>query len=267
MGIFQFTATQSRPLILSIFSNEGAGILADYRVIEVFPIFIISLGGMLISILLPKTSQAVQQNDQITIERIAYQGTKYTSILVSSLCFPIILNAADLLTLYVGESYKHLAIWLGLWVFTLTLFLHNTPVASLILATGKTKMLVYSSAIACIVSVLINAILCNNFGVGSAVIGYLVYIIIQLLFYYLYINNKILNLNSFKIFKNFIFPTFLGIIIAIPIHFITFCKEYSVIGIIIKTIIWLFSYYMLLFFTNTVDKKKITSIIKKKLSK
>src|SRR5690606_11730699 len=146
-------------------------ILSDYRVIEVFPIFIISIGGMLISILLPKTSQAIQRNDRNTIERMAYEGTKYTSILIALLCFPVILNAKELIILYVGEDYSHLSIWLSLWVFTLTLFLHNSPVSSLVLATGKTRMLVYSSGIACTVSIIFNAVLTQKFGVGSAVIG------------------------------------------------------------------------------------------------
>ncbi|WP_321479828.1 hypothetical protein [uncultured Bacteroides sp.] len=99
--------------------------LTEYRVIEVFPIFILSIGGSLISILLPKTAQAIQRNDRKAIEKMAYDGTKYSNILVALMCFPIILNAQSLLTVYVGESYVHLGIGLSIWVFTLTLFLHK----------------------------------------------------------------------------------------------------------------------------------------------
>lgn len=253
MSIFQFTATHSRPLILGIFSNQGASILADYRVIEVFPIFIISIGGMLISILLPKTSQAIQRNDRSAIAKMAYEGTKYTSILVALLCFPIILNAKDLLSLYVGENYTHLSIWLSIWVFTLTLFLHNSPVASLVLATGKTRMLVFSSAIACTVSIIINSILTQVLGVGSAVIGYLIYIIIQMSFYYFYFNSKVLNLNSKKIFKSFIVPTSLGLFSLSVVYFIEF--EFSIIiNVFIKAVVWAILYIVLL------DKFKILNI-------
>ena len=210
VSIFQFAATQSRPLILGMFSIEGIGILSDYRVIEVFPIFIISLGGMLTGIFLPKTAKAIQNRDRVSIEQMAYEGTKYTSILVSILCFPVIINAHELLMLYVGNDYSHLAQWLMLWVFTLTLFLHNTPVASLVLASGKTRMLVFSSAIASTISIIINVLLTKKYGVGSAVIGYLAYIIIQVMFYYLYFNSRILGLNSFRVFKSFFLPTSLG---------------------------------------------------------
>ena len=171
MSLFQYSATHSRPLILGIFSTEGASVLADYRVIEVFPVFIITIGGMMVSILLPKSSKAVEQNNRTAIEQIAYQGTRYTSILVAMLCVPILLNAKELLDLFVGAEYTHLSSWLMLWVFTLTLYLHNSPISSLVLATGKTRMLVYSSAVSCVVSMLINALLAPKYGVGSAVIG------------------------------------------------------------------------------------------------
>ena len=264
MSLFQFTATQSRPLILGIFSTQGVSILSEYRVIEVFPIFIISIGGMLISILLPKTSRAIQTNNKDAIKKMAYEGTKYTSILVSFLCFPIILNANELLTLYVGEEYSHLANWLALWVFSLTLFLHNSPVASLVLATGKTKMLVYSSAIACIVSIVINAALCNIFNVGSAVIGYLAYIIIQMAFYYFYFNQKVLGLNSLKVFSSFISPTIIGLVLMIGISFFKLPIESLFLKIIIKSIFWGFGYIICLQLFKVIYFKEITALIRRK---
>lgn len=259
MSIFQFTATQSRPLILGMFSNQGASILSDYRVVEVFPVFIISIGGMLISILLPKTSQAIQRNDRKAIEKMAYEGTKYTSILVAVLCFPIMLCAKELLTLYVGESYAHLSIWLSLWVFTLTLYLHNSPVSSLVLATGKTRMLVTSSAISCIISIVINALLTNQFGVGSAVIGYLVYIIIQMSFYYLYFNNKILGLKSIKVFKSFIVPTGIGLGVMLFISFLKFNIHSLALMMIVKSGVWLIIYGLGLSFLKIINIRQLLS--------
>lgn len=262
MSLFQFSATQSRPLVLGIFSNQGVSVLSDYRVIEVFPLFIISIGGMMISILLPKTSRAILQNDRSSIEKMVYQGTKYTSILASFLCFPIMLCAKELLSLYVGINYGYLSIWLVLWLFTLTLFLHNTPVASLVLATGKTKMLVYSSAIACIVSVIINIILCDRYGVGSAVIGYLVYIIIQVSFYYLYFNKKILNLQSFTVFKSFIIPTGIGFVAYGMVFFINFSFVNSgILLIMLKSVLWSIIYILMIFFFRVLDIHTIQNML------
>lgn len=263
MSIFQFTATNSRPLILGMFSNTASSILADYRIVEVFPIFIISIGGMLISILLPKSSKAVEVNDYITINKIAYEGTKYTSILVSLLCFPIILSSNELLTLYVGDSYSHLSIWLSLWVFTLTLYLHNSPVSSLVLATGKTRMLVYSSAIACFVSIIINIILSKSLGVGSAVIGYFLYIGIQMSFYYFYFNNKVLHLNSLKIFKSFYIPTLIGLLLTILFFFIPLKFDSIVLCIIVKSILWLFLYVIIIITAKIVSIREVIGFVRK----
>lgn len=257
MSIFQFTATQSRPLILGIFSKDGIDILAEYRVIEVFPIFIISVGGMLIGILLPKTSKAIQNNDRSLIEKMAYEGTKYTSILVSVLCFPLMLSSQELLTLYVGIEYTHLSVWLMLWIFTLTLFLHNTPVASLVLATGKTKMLVLSSAVACIISIIINAVLCEYFGVGSAVIGYLVYIIILVSFYYFYFNSKVLNLKSNLVFKAFFIPTLIGFCIMLCILYLQLSFSSLFIQLVIKSLLWCATYFVILYSFKIIDFKEM----------
>ncbi len=263
LSIFQFTSTQSRPLILGIFSTVGVGILTEYRIIEVFPAFIISIGGMLTSILLPKTSKAIQNNDRANVEKIAYEGTIYTSILVSFLCFPIMLNAGELITLYVGAEYSHLTKWLVLWVLTLTLFLHNTPVSSLVLATGKIRMLVYSSAFACILSIIINAMLTNNYGVGSAVLGYLVYIIIQMSFYYFYFNNKVLKLKSLKIFTSFIMPTALGYGVLLLVKSMKIPIKSLPLYMIISSIIWAMIYLTALHVFKILDIKTIYKNLKK----
>ena len=264
MGIFQFTATQSRPIVLSIFNTTGAGILSEYRVIEVFPIFIISIGSMITTILLPITTKLVQHDRKEKISEMAYKGTGITSILVCVLCFPIIINSHDILTLYVGEKYSFLSPWLNLWVFTIMLYLHNSPVSSLVLSTGKTRMLVYSSAIACVTSVIINAVLAKSLGVGSAVIGYLVYIFIQMSFYYLYFNNKVLNLHSSKIFKAFFIPTFIAFIAYLPLYIFKFDFASAFLVILLKTSIWFILFFGILFVFKVIDLQKVLLYIAKR---
>lgn len=264
MGIFQFTATQSRPLILGMFSNQGPSILSEYRIVEVFPVFIISIGGMLIAILLPRASQAILQKNRTVIEKIAYEGTKYTSLLASLLCFPIILNAKELLIVYVGDNFSYLSVWLSLWAYTLVLSQHNSPISSLVLASGKTRILVYSTAFACVVSIIINAALTNIFGVGSAVIGYLVYIIIQVAFYYLYFNSRVLELDSFKVFKAFSVPTLIGIILMFCVSFIKIELSSLISLILIKSILWGGLYIITLSFFGILNFKYILSIAFKK---
>ncbi|RKD90772.1 lipopolysaccharide biosynthesis protein [Mangrovibacterium diazotrophicum] len=261
MSLFQFTATQSRPLVLGMFSKEGLSILAEYRIIEVFPIFIISIGGILISILLPKTAKAIEEKNKKEVERIAYQGTKYTSIIVILLCLPIILNSTEIIRLYVGDSYTNLSVWLSIWVATITLFLHGSPSASLVLATGKTRMLVYSSAIACTVSIILNALLCSYYGVGSAVIGYLVYIVIQMAFYYFYFNHKILELNSLKVFKSFVIPTSIGFAALGCVWMLNIQLPNLYLQVASKSLIWFAVFAAILHFTKTLRVDQLVTII------
>jgi O-antigen/teichoic acid export membrane protein len=263
MGIFQFTATQSRPLVLGMFNTSGSIILTEYRIVEVFPLFIISIGGMIITILLPITSKFIILNQQDKIAEMAYKGTIFTSILILILCFPIIINSHDILTLYVGHEYAFLATWLNLWIFTIILYLHNSPVASLVLSTGKTKMLVYSSAIACVISIVINAALCKSVGVGSAVIGYFVYILIQMSFYYLYFNNKILNLKSFKVFKSFLVPTSIAVIACGPVYLIDTNSLTLFQTIIIKSTLWFAIFIAFLLIFKVINFKKISPYFRK----
>lgn len=219
MGIFQALAAKSRPIILGVFADNASVVLGEYRIIEVFPAFLISICGALIMIFLPKSSKYVLQNDRIAIEKLAYDGSKITSIFSCLLCYPIMINALEILTVYVGPEYEYLAIWMILWCFTLLLNLYNSPIASLILATGKTRMLVYSSAIACVVSIIINSILCKSLGVGAAVVGYLTYIIIQQMFYFLYFDNKVLGLDSVRVLRVFGLPVLGGLFLSCVVYY------------------------------------------------
>lgn len=257
MAVFQMSAVKLRPIVLGIFSVDGIGIVADFRILETITAFIISMGSMSTSIFLPKTSGLILQGNQDKISDFAYSATKYTAIFSCLLCFPFILCSGEIISLYVGEEYLRLTRWLILWLSTILLFLHNGPVASLVLATGKTRMLVYSSAIACIISIVLNASLVNRFGVGSAVIGYLVYIIIQMSFYYFYFDSKVLGLNSIKVFKSFIVPTGLAffvasIVVTIPVFF-----HNLVFIIAFKTVLWGLLYILILGFFKVIDCREI----------
>jgi len=256
MSFFQFSASQSRPLILAKFAEANVtSILSQYKILEVFPLFILSIGSSMISIFLPKTSKAIDSNDVNAIDNIAYNGTKYTSIIVAFLCFPIIINSADLLEIYVGKEYRHLSIWLVIWLLTLVSYLYNSPISSLVLSTGKTRMLVFSSAIACFISIIANILLVDKYAVGSAILGYAVYIGIQMSFYYFYFNKNVLKLNSFKIFKAFFYPTVLAVVVSIMVNLFTLSFNNLILLIIFKALIWFMFYLLVLIFFKIIDIK------------
>lgn len=90
LSLFQVTATQSRPIILSIFSSNGAETVSEYRILEVIPQLIILIGGTFSGIFLPKVSEMVAQNNQQEIEHFAYRWTTLTTVLANILCIPFI---------------------------------------------------------------------------------------------------------------------------------------------------------------------------------
>ncbi len=261
MSLFQFTAVQSRPIILSIVSSTGVSVLTEYRVIEVFPVFIISIGGMITQILLPKTSKYVEQNKYAEINALAYKGTMYTAILVMLLCIPVMINSKQLLLLYMGPAYTHLSIWLSLWVLAVVLYLHNSPVSSLVLATGKTKILVYSSAFSCFVSILVNVLLIPSLGVGATVVGYLIYVFIQQSFYYLYINNKILCLDSIKILCAFLKPTVIGMCLAFLLILVDIDFGNDLLCVVVRTVIWIILYLLSLYVFKILKLSNVRKMI------
>lgn len=256
LSLFQVTSTQSRPLILSMFAADGASAVADFRIMELFPQFIIVIGGAFTSILLPKTSEMVVRNDRSEIEMFAYNSTLLTSILTNILCCPLILGGNEILTAFVGDNFYYLYPWMVVWIICVLFQVHSTPSNALILAYGKVRGLVIVSAVACIISMIINATLAKQFDVGSAIIGYFVYIIIVLSSYYMFFYKRILGLKRKKIFFSFLLPTICGFIAIAVVLFLNIdsleihIDNKRIVKLVIclfKALSWLIVFVVLLF--------------------
>lgn len=254
LGVFQATATQSRPIILSIFSNDGAGTVAEFRIVEVIPQFVIMLSGTFSGIFLPKAAEMVAKHDQKAIEDFAYKWTSYTTIIVNLLVFPFIIGGRDALSAYVGPQYGDLAIWLYLWLFCVLLQMHTTPGNALVLSYGKTRLLVITTAVACVLSIVINALLSKRYGVGSAVIGYTIYIVILSALYYISFYKKLLHLSNFRLFSKFLVPTLIGIFSLLltelipfnDFHFWDDNRFYYIAMLALKSVVWFIPYSILI---------------------
>lgn len=263
LSLFQMTATQSRPIILSIFAENGADAVADFRIIEVVPQLIITIGGVFSGIFLPKASEIVSKGDHDAQKKFAYKWTILTTIIANCLCFPFMLGSGEIITAYVGTGFEHLPIWLVIWTICVLLQIHSTPANSLILAHGKTKILVYVSAIACIISMIINAVLAPIYGVGSSVIGYSVYIVITLFCYYGFYYKYLLKISRFKIVSSFLTPSLCATVAYIIVAFIFHGVEMEFINLrlsqiltfVLKTISWLFFYGTLIIASKTIQIK------------
>lgn len=263
LSLFQTTATQSRPIILSMFALNGAETVTEFRIIEVVPSFIIMIGGVFSGIFLPKTSEMVAIGNQKEIEKFAYKWTQLTSVLACVLCFPFILCSKEVLGAYVGKDFVNLSIWMTIWCVTVLIQTHTTPGNALVLAYGKTKILVITSALSCILSMAINIFLCKQMGVGAAVIGYFIYVIIVIGLYYVAYYKILMQLSRRKMAAAFLRPTILAIIamsvfLIIPNSLFDIHLWNERISLIIqcfvKTFIWIIPYTALLFATKTLTK-------------
>ena len=262
LSLFQVTATQSRPIILSIFSINGAEAVADFRIVEVIPQFIITVCGSFISIFLPKSSEMMIRSDKNEIQQYVNSWTTKTTILVCSLCFPFIVGSTEILSAYVGPNYSYLGKWLQIWCVFLIVQMHSTPAFSFVLANGKTKILVIWTAIACILSIVINATLCKVVPVGSAIIGYVAYMLCLIGVYYLILYKRYLGLKRLPIFLSFIKPLFIGMICC-SIPFFVNVKglfrgilsnsrlEY-IFEFMVLSLLWIVPYYFVLIATKTI---------------
>lgn len=264
LSIFQVTATQSRPILLGIFAQNGATAVADFRIIEVVPQFIIMLCGTFSGIFLPKTSEMVAKNDEAAMREFAYKWTVYTTVITTIMCFPFILCAPEVLAAYVGKEYIYLSKWLIIWCITVLIQMHTTPGNALVLAHGKTKSLVKITSIACIGSMFLNAVLCKYYDVGSAVIAYFVYVLIIMGLYYMYFYKKLLHLSRLRMFRCFALPTSIALLCYIFVYLIPVSTSlYGDINervtyifvCVTKSMIWLILYMAILQTTRIIDFK------------
>lgn len=209
-SIFQFSFYQLRPVFLGM--KGSPEMVADYRIMEGIIGIIVMISGAFLGVLLPSASKVVANNDKTAYDKIAYDATKYITIIICLLCFGLMAIDKSLISLYVGKEYLNLIPWFNIWIICM-LSSHNQAISSLILSTSDIRPLTYSSLIASVFGLLTTWLLIPKYGVGSAVLGLVVYIIIQMTFNYTYYWPKVLNINSIKVlFKSVLPPIITGVL-------------------------------------------------------
>ena len=209
-SLFQFSFYNLRPVFLGIQGTIES--VADFRILNGIIGVVTMLGGAFTGILLPSSSKAVANHNKEAYYRMAYDGTKYISILCCFCCFGMMSVGSEILTMYVGESYLYLIPWFNLWLLC-TLGTHNQAISSLILAGTDIRAISYSSIVASVVGLLVAWILIPYYNIGGVCIAFAVYCIIQLLFFYLYYWPVKMKISSTKVlFKSFIPFVLIGVL-------------------------------------------------------
>lgn len=195
-GLFQFSFYNLRPVFLGI--QGSAESVADFRIMNGIIGIVHLIGGAFTSILLPSTSKVLAEHNVKAYYQVAYDGTKYISVLLCFCTFGVITVAPEILTMYVGEEYLYLLPWFYLWLLC-NLVTHNQAISSLILAGNDIRAISYCSAIASLLGLLFSWFLIPIYQVGGVVFGFLVYGVVQMLFYYLYYWPKKMKINSLRV--------------------------------------------------------------------
>lgn len=260
-SLFQFSFYNLRPVFLGIQGSVES--VADYRILNGIIGIITMLGGAFIGILLPSTSKVIANHNKEAFYKVAYDGTKYISILICFCCFGMMSVGTEVLTLYVGKSYLYLIPWFNLWLLC-TLGTHNQAISSLILAGDDIRAISYSSIVASVVGLILSWVLIPKYQIGGVCIAFAVYVIIQLLFYYCYYWPFKIGINSWVVFyKNFLPYLILGYILYEGIHLV-FISENCWILLLSKSLLFMITYVMVVIaIINKRDRYFLLNIIKK----
>lgn len=217
-GIFQFSMISLRPVFLGLQGTPED--VTDFRVLNGIVSMVLMIGGSFLGIILPSASRAVANHNQRAIDMVTYDATKYISIALCFCSFGVVSVAPELISVYVGQSFLYLTDWLVVWLVIITL-LHNQAISSLILAGSDIRAITYNTIIASVVGLIVCWFLIPVYKIGGTVIGYGIYCVIQMSFYYLYYWPKKMNIDSWKVFSRSYIPYLLvGSMVAFGCHFI-----------------------------------------------
>lgn len=209
-SIFQFSFYNLRTVFLGM--RGSADSVADFNIMGGIATAVTMFGGAFLGTLLPSTSKVMALHNKDAYYRVAYDGTKYISIILSFCCFGMITVLPDVLSIYVGEKYLYLVPWIYLWLLC-TLGNHNQAISSLILGGTDVRAVSYSSAFASVIGLAASWFLIPYYNAGAAVIGFALYMLVQIVFYYIYYWPKQMKINSKKVFTYcFIQYVFYGLI-------------------------------------------------------
>lgn len=263
-SIFQFSFYNLRPVFLGIQGTMES--VADYRILNGIIGVVSMFGSVFLGALLPSASKAVSQNNTNAYYKVAYDGTKYISIILCYCAFGMMSVGNEVIIMYVGKSYLYLLPWFNLWLFC-TLGVHNQAISSLILAGTNIQSLTYNTCLASVLGLIASWFLIPCYQIGGIIIAFIIYLLVQYIFFYFYYWPKRMRINSKQVFiRSFMPYVMIGSIIYFIINkYLDFISEQVFISFLIKGVIFSILFFSLcLITTSKMERKKINSLIKPK---
>ena len=262
-SIFQFSYNNLMPVIVGI--RGAVESVADYRILYGITGAVAVFANVFMGALMPSTVKAVAADNKDAYYRIAYDATKYISMVLAFCAFGMMTIGQELMTVYVGSEYLYLVPWLYIWLF-LTMTNHNQALSTIALAGTKIRPITYSSAIASIAGLIVAWFMVPHFQIGGVVFGLITYNLIQQLFWYFIYWPKFLNVDSKHVFVYSLLPyLMLGFIIYVILNIISIPIQNTWGLLIVKGLVFALVYgTIIIIILNRNDKEFLKSLIKKK---
>ena len=260
-SLFQFSFYNLRPVFLGMQGTIES--VADYRILNGIIGVVTMLGGAFTGILLPSSSKAAANHNKEAYYRMAYDGTKYISILCCFCCFGMMSVGSEVITMYVGEKYLYLIPWYNLWLIC-TLGNHNQAISSLILAGTDIKVISYSSIVASVAGLFVAWFTIPYYSLGGVCIAFAVYVVIQLGFYYFYYWPVRMDISSIRILlRSFLPYVIIGLLCYIFVDNVIISFHNIFYQFLIRGICFTLLFALLAYLTLTDADKSFIRNIKK----
>lgn len=130
--------------------------------------------AMLSGVLQPTSYQAFAKNDKVLINKIMSKGTKYSSMIYSSISYLGIIVSYIFIKTWMGEDYIQYAIWSQ--VFMLVLMVtggFGIPI-NLVFNSGKTIQPNIVKTVSIFINIAISILLVKKLGIGGPILGTLI---------------------------------------------------------------------------------------------
>ncbi len=261
-SIFQFSYNHLMPVIVGI--RGSVENVADYRILYGITGMVTVFAGVFMGALMPSTVKVVAGDNREAYYRIAYDATKYISIVLVFLSFGMMTISQELLTVYVGAEYLHLLPWLCIWLF-LTITNHNQALSTIALAGTKIRPITISSAIASIAGLVVAWAFIPLYQIGGVIFGLISYNVVQQFFWYFIYWPRYLDVNSKHVFFYSLLPYLsLGLAIFIILHCVVFPIQNAWIRLLAKGFSFAVLYGVVTYkMLNKNDKNFLLSLLKK----
>lgn len=206
-SIFIAVAERLRPVILGIRIPSGAGeVLSDFQIINYIRVFLLMVSSSFMKALIPHISSSAANGNTFIYGQIIEQGTKYIWAFGALIGFGIILLSKEVLSIYVGDENLHLQLWLVLLVVGTLYNLYITPIASVILSTGKLLPMMAATGTGCLISLAVCWLTAPRFGVGSIALSLIAYNIVHFIVTHFWYLPQYFNLKPFKHIVTYMLP-------------------------------------------------------------